>query len=80
MAFFFFSCSLSAFIFFIIFQSRGKRPVLSQGHRDTVTSIADKLGFVQTFLFLHRFMFFFSSLFVLLLYASANALNKSAML
>ena len=37
---------------------------------------ADKLGFVQTFLFLHRFLFllFFSS--VLLLYVSATTLKR----
>ena len=42
--------------------------------------LADKLSFVQTFLFLHRFLFllFFSC--VSLFYVSANALNKSAML
>ena len=41
---------------------------------------ADKLGFVQTFLFLHRFLFlpFFSS--VSLLYVSAITLKKTAML
>ena len=42
--------------------------------------LGDKLGFVQTFLFLLRFLFlhFFSS--VSLFYVSATALNKSAML
>ena len=41
---------------------------------------ADKLGFVQTFLFLHRFLSlpFFSS--VSLLYVSATILKKTAML
>ena len=41
---------------------------------------ADKLGFIQTFLFLHRFqlLLFFSS--VSLLYVSATTLKKTAML
>ena len=45
-----------------------------------MAKLADKLGFVQTFLFLVRFLFllFFSS--ISLLYVSATALNKSAML
>ena len=42
--------------------------------------LTDKLGFVQTFLFLHRFLFllFYSS--VLPFYVGATALNKSAIL
>ena len=42
--------------------------------------LANKLGFVETFLILHRFRFllFFSSF--SLFYGSATALNKSAML
>ena len=37
-----------------------------------------KLGFVETFLFCHRFLFHFSSFF-LLFYVNVTALNRSAM-
>ena len=40
--------------------------------------LANKLGFVQTFLFLYRFLFLLFSFSVSLLYVSATALNKSA--
>ena len=40
--------------------------------------IADKLGFEQTFLFFHHFLFIFFSSSVSLFYVSATALNKSA--
>ena len=42
--------------------------------------LVDKLGFVQTFPFLHRFLFLLSSSTVSLFYLSATALNRSAML
>jgi len=38
--------------------------------------LADKLGFVQTFLFLHRFLFLLFSSSVSLLYVSATALSR----
>ena len=65
---------------------RAVRDVSSIAYKDTknkqnkTEERADKLGFVQTFLFHHRFLFllFFSS--VLLLYVSATALKKAAML
>ena len=38
-----------------------------------------KMDFIQTFLFLHRFLFFLSSS-VSLFYASATSINKSSML
>ena len=40
--------------------------------------LGDKLGFVETFLFCHRFLFHFSSS-VLLFYVNATALSRSAM-
>ena len=40
--------------------------------------LGDKLGFVETFLFCHRFLFHFSSS-VLLFYVNAPALNRLAM-
>ena len=69
-------------------QNGGRQPTLvwdvsSLPYKDTnknkqsqTEERADKLGFVQTFLFLHRFLFllFFSS--VSLLYVSASALKK----
>ena len=55
--------------------------VSSLAHKDTnknkqnkTEESADKLGFVQTFLFLHLFLLFFSS--VSLLYVSATTLKK----
>ena len=41
---------------------------------------ADKLGLVQTFQFIHRFLFLLFISSVSLFYVSATALNKSAML
>ena len=48
----------------------------NENKQNKTEELADKLGFVQTFLFLHRFLFllFFSS--VSLLYASATTLKK----
>ena len=43
-------------------------------------ALADRLGFVQTFLFLDRFLFLFFSSSVSLFYVSARALNMSAIL
>ena len=42
--------------------------------------LADMVGFVQTYLFLHRFRFLLFSSSVLLFYVGAIALNKSAIL
>jgi len=38
--------------------------------------LADKLGFVQTFLFLHRFLFLISSSSLSLFYVNATALSR----
>ena len=62
------------------------RDVSSMACKDTkakqkkIEELAEQLGFVQAFLFLHRFLFLIFSSSVSPLYASATAPIKSAML
>ena len=56
--------------------------VSSVVYKDTKTrqkkmeELADKLGFVETFLFLHRFLFFIFSSSVFMFYVSATSLSR----
>ena len=62
------------------------RDLSSIAYKDTknkqkkIQEVADKLSFVQTFLFLHPFLFLVFSSAVSLFYVSATALRKSAVL
>ena len=52
----------------------------TENKQKKMEELADKLGLVQTFLFLDRFLFLLFSSSVSLFYVSATALSKSAML